>query len=131
MLDAIFSRRGIPEILKSYNGPPFNSADFESYANHCGFIIHRKITSYLPHENGEAEHFMHSLCSSCNYREEQLEASDEPLSPKVQGNSHTTTNTFPSESLNNRKIKTMLPEMYSTSKHEQKMMVNMMLRRKC
>ena len=50
---------------------------------------------------------------------------------RYKGTPHTTTNTFLSESLNNRKIKTMLPEMYSTSKHEQKMMVNMMLRRKC
>ena len=33
---------------------------------------------------------------------------------------YSTTNTSPSECLNNRKIKTMLPEMYSTSKPEQK-----------
>jgi hypothetical protein len=52
----------------------------------------------------------------------KLEASDEPVSPQLQGNPHSTTNISPSESLNNRKIKTMLPEMPSTSKPEQKAM---------
>ena len=44
-LDAIFSRQGIPEILKSDNGPPFNSENFKIFANHLGFQ-HRKITPY-------------------------------------------------------------------------------------
>ncbi|CAB4013208.1 Transposon Ty3-G Gag-Pol poly [Paramuricea clavata] len=56
-LDAIFSRQGLPEVLKSDNGPPFNGAEFESYAKHCGFT-HRKITPYWPQANGEAERFM-------------------------------------------------------------------------
>ena len=43
---------------------------------------------------------------------------------------HPTTNTSPSESLNNRKIKTMLPEMYPTSKPEQKAMVEYDARKK-
>ena len=44
-LDATFSRQGIPEVLKSDNGPSFNGAEFESYAKHCGFI-HRKTTPH-------------------------------------------------------------------------------------
>ena len=42
-LDAIFSRQGISEVLKSDNGPPFNGAEFESYAKHCGFHYRRCI----------------------------------------------------------------------------------------
>ena len=59
-LDAIFSRQGIPEVLKSDNSPSFNGAEFESYAKHSGFI-HRKITPYWLQANGEAERFMRPL----------------------------------------------------------------------
>ncbi len=47
-LGAIFSRQGIPEILKSDNGPPFNSEEFTNFANLLGFK-HRKI----PHTGQE------------------------------------------------------------------------------
>jgi hypothetical protein len=60
--------------------------------------------------------------SGCNHREEKLQTSDEPVSPQLQGNPHSTTNISPSESPNNREIKAMLPEMPSTSKPEQKAM---------
>jgi hypothetical protein len=44
---------------------------------------------------------------------------------------HSTTNISPFDSLNNRKIKTMLPEMPSTSKPEnRKQWLNVMLGRK-
>ena len=33
-LDAIFARQGVPDILKSDNGPPFNGHEFEKFANH-------------------------------------------------------------------------------------------------
>jgi transposase InsO family protein len=59
-LDAIFSRQGIPEILKSDNGPPFNGEEFKNFANHLGFK-HRKITPYWPRANGEAERFMKTI----------------------------------------------------------------------
>ncbi|CAB4040932.1 Hypothetical predicted protein, partial [Paramuricea clavata] len=43
---------------------------------------------------------------------------------------HSTTNISPSESLNNRKVKTMLPELPSTSKQEQKAMAEYDARKK-
>ena len=42
-LDAIFSRQGVPDILKSGNGPPFNGHEFKNFADYVGFK-HRKIT---------------------------------------------------------------------------------------
>ena len=59
-IGAIFSRQGIPEILKSDNGPPFNGEEFENFANHLGFK-QRKITPYWPRANGEAERFMKTI----------------------------------------------------------------------
>ena len=55
-LDAIFSRQGIPDVLKSDNGPPFNSHEFKEFAEHLGFQ-HRRITPYSPKVNGEADAF--------------------------------------------------------------------------
>jgi hypothetical protein len=59
-LEEIFSSRGVPEILKSDNGPPFQSADFKVYANETGFR-HRKVTPYWPEANGSVESFMKGL----------------------------------------------------------------------
>ena len=42
-LDAIFSRQGVPDILKSDNGPPFNGHECKTFADYVGFR-HRKIT---------------------------------------------------------------------------------------
>ncbi|CAB4026127.1 PREDICTED: uncharacterized protein K02A2.6-like [Paramuricea clavata] len=131
-LDAIFSRQGLPEVLKSDNGSPFNGAEFESYAKHCGFT-HRKITPYWPQANGEAERFMHTLqkCIRAAIIEKKnwKQAMNQFLL-NYRATPHSTTNISPSESLNNRKIKTMLPEMPCSSKPEQKAMAEYDARKK-
>ena len=59
-LDSIFARQGIPEILKTDNGPPFNGGELTQFANHLGFH-HRKVTPLWPCANGEVERFMAPL----------------------------------------------------------------------
>jgi hypothetical protein len=59
-LDNILSLRGIPNIIKSDNGPPFNNYEFCKYAEQTGFI-HRKITPRWPRANGEIERFMRTI----------------------------------------------------------------------
>ena len=59
-LDVIFSRQGVPDILKSDNGPPFNGHDFKNFAGYLGFK-HRKITPLWPKANGEAERLVQTL----------------------------------------------------------------------
>ena len=59
-LDLIFTHQGIPVVVKSDNGPPFNSDDFRNFAHHLGFT-HRKVTPLWPQANGEVEHFMGPL----------------------------------------------------------------------
>ena len=46
-MDTIFSRFGNPNILKTDNGPPFNSHKFASYMNDNG-IKHHRITPLCP-----------------------------------------------------------------------------------
>ena len=59
-LDMIFSRHGIPDVVKTDNGPPFNGNEFQTFSKDFGFH-HRKITPLWPEANGEAERFMATL----------------------------------------------------------------------
>lgn len=49
-----FSRFGIPESIKSDNGPQFVSEEMRSYCNEYGITL-RKTTPYWPQANGEVE----------------------------------------------------------------------------
>ena len=60
ILDQIFSTFGIPKILKTDNGPPFNGHDFKQFSTYLGFH-HQKITPHWPQANGEAERFMRTI----------------------------------------------------------------------
>ena len=59
-LDTIFSRQGIPQVIKSDNGPPFKSNEFKDFAEQCG-IQHKRVTSLWPEANGEVLRFMKTL----------------------------------------------------------------------
>lgn len=60
LLDKIFSMFGIPSVLKTDNGPPFDGNEFRQFAEHMGFK-HRKITPLWPRANSECERFMRSI----------------------------------------------------------------------
>ncbi|PFX21298.1 Retrovirus-related Pol polyprotein [Stylophora pistillata] len=59
-LDRIFSSLGIPLILGSDNGPPFNGQEFRNFSTYLGFT-HEHKTPKNPQANGEAEQFMRVL----------------------------------------------------------------------
>ena len=69
-LDRIFAAYGIPKVVKSNNGPPFNGHEFAQFANYLGFK-HRKVTPLWPEANGEVERFMINDC--------ELETRDVPV----------------------------------------------------
>lgn len=62
LFDKIFSVFGIPEELKTDNGP-FQSFEFRQFAEHLGFKHHR-ITPLWSKANGEAEIFIRTLGKS-------------------------------------------------------------------
>ena len=111
-LDAIFARQGIPEVLKSDNGPPFNGLEFKNFADYLGFN-HRRITPHWPKANGEAERLIQTLSKSIkiahlegkNWKQELYK-----FLRQYRATPHSTTNVSPSEALNNRKLKITLPE---------------------
>ena len=59
-LDKMFSEYGIPDVLRSDNGPPFNSREFNEFSKYLGFV-HRKVTPYWPRANGEVDRFMRTI----------------------------------------------------------------------
>ena len=59
-LDSVLCYRGIPDVIKSDNGPPFNSDEMRKYAKSTGFK-HRKITPLWPRANAETERFMKTV----------------------------------------------------------------------
>ena len=59
-LERIFATHGIPEVLKTDNGPPFQGHAFQSFAKEKGFT-QRKITPLWPEANGHVEGFMKNL----------------------------------------------------------------------
>ena len=63
-LEKIFAVHGIPDLVKSDNGPPFDSYAFEDYAKEKGFIIHKPVTPLWPEANGIVERIMQPLVKS-------------------------------------------------------------------
>ena len=59
-MDRIFSSLGIPLIVGSDNGPPFNGHDFLNFSTYLGFKHDRK-TPKNPQANDESEQFMRVL----------------------------------------------------------------------
>ena len=123
-LDAIFARQGIPDVLKSDNGPPFNGHEFKNFSEYLGFK-HRRITPYWPRANGEAERLVQTLEKSIriahlegkNWKQELCE-----FLRQYRTTPHSTTNVSPCEALNNRKLKTTIPELTVTQYKQPKCM---------
>ena len=65
VMDKIFSEYGIPDKVRTDNGPPFNSSIFAEFATDLGFK-HRKITPLWPRANAEVERFMKTVKSAIN-----------------------------------------------------------------
>ena len=116
-LERIFATHGIPMILKSDNGPPFHSREFETYMIEMG-ITHQRITPLWPQANSEAENFMKPLTKVI--RAAHIEQNDwkrelYKFLLNYRATPHMTTGLSPSELLFNRKIKVKLPQMVTAT----------------
>ena len=56
-LNRVFAAYGVPQVVKSHNGPPFNGHEFAQFAQYLGFK-HRRVTPLWPEANGEVERSM-------------------------------------------------------------------------
>ena len=111
-LDAIFSRQGIPNVLKSDNGPPFTSLEFKRFAEYLGFQ-HRRIMPCWPKVNGKAERFIRTLgkaIRTANVERRNWKQDLHKFLRQYRATPHLTTGISSCEALNQRKLKTILPE---------------------
>jgi hypothetical protein len=116
ILDKVFSMFGIPRILKTDNGPPFNSEQFSKFAGHLGFH-HRKITPLWPQANATAERFMRTLGKAIRVAETQSTPWKQRLNTflrEYRATPHSTTEASPAELLFQRKIHTKIPLITTT-----------------
>ena len=59
----VFNMFGIPEEIKTDNGPRLNGSKFSNFAEEQGFL-HRKVTAAWAEANGDIEHFMQTMKKS-------------------------------------------------------------------
>ena len=111
-LDMIFSRHGIPDVVKTDNGPPFSGNEFQTFSKDFGFH-HRKITPLWPEANGEAERFMATL--NKHVRAATAENSNwkyqlPQFLRHYRATPHSSTHDSPLEAFTGRKMRVGLPE---------------------
>lgn len=112
-MDRVFSTLGIPRIVKSDNGPPFNSHQFAQFAKELGFH-HRKITPLHPQANSESERFMKTLkkaLQASHIEKKNLTRELYRFLRNYRATPHCTTACSPFELMFNRKMKTKLPHV--------------------
>ena len=113
-LDSIFSVLGIPSVLKTDNGPPFNGHRFKEYSEYMGFK-HRKITPLAPQANGQAENFMKNLGKVIRYSMNENKNWREEINKflrNYRSTPHTTTGQPPSFLMFSRNNACRLPRAY-------------------
>ena len=60
IIDDVFNLFGRPKLVKTDNGPPFQSHKFDQYLSSVG-VKHRKISPLWPRANGICERFMRNI----------------------------------------------------------------------
>ncbi|XP_052777873.1 uncharacterized protein K02A2.6-like [Mya arenaria] len=110
-LDKIFSEYGIPEVLRTDNEPPMNSADFQNFSKAFGFK-HRKITPIWPQANGECERFMKTIgkvIRAAKTQKADWRTDMYAFVRNYRATKHATTKYSPAELLFGRQIRIKLP----------------------
>ena len=125
-LDKIFAVHGIPKILNSDNGPPFNGEECKRYLNTLG-ITPEFSTPPWPQGNSSVERFMQPLGKALKTAKIEGRPWKQELNRfllQYRTTPHTTTGFPPAELLFNRTVQGKLPVLQrktlpiDTEKHE-------------
>ncbi|KXJ24314.1 Uncharacterized protein K02A2.6 [Exaiptasia diaphana] len=108
VIDKTFATFGIPEIVRSDNGPPFSGKEFKEFAQTLGFI-HRKVTPLWPRANGEVELKKAILAARTEGKPWKTELCK--LLRNYRSTPHSTTGIAPSTVLFNRPMRNKLPSI--------------------
>ena len=112
-MEGIFQTHGIPESVRSDNGPPFSSAEFEGFLDYLG-IVHLKGIPYWPQSNGQVERCNETLLKII--RIATLEGKDwkrvlQNFLFQYRTTPHTVSGLSPAELLMGRRLKDKLPRV--------------------
>lgn len=116
VLDKIFATHGIPETLKTDNGPPFQSYEFRRFMEYCG-TRHRRITPLWPRANAQAENFMKPLNKAIKAATVEGKSWKKQMFKflrNYRATPHVTTGKPPAEVLFGYNIRVLLPEIQVT-----------------
>ena len=108
----VFNTYGIPEEIKSDNGPPFNGSKFANFAQEQGFR-HRKVTPGWAEANGDVERFMQTLKKSARISKLEGKAIREGVQITVgsyRAKPHPATKESPDMLMFGRELRRKLPE---------------------
>jgi len=112
-MDRIFATHGLPQVVRSDNGPPFNSEEIRKYMVENG-ISHLRITPLWPQANSEAENFMKPMTKAIRSAHAEGKPSKKYFHKfllNYRSTPHCTTGFAPAELLFNRKVRNKLPQL--------------------
>ena len=113
-MEKTFATHGIPDIIRSDNGPPFASKAYKNFSEKMGFKAQR-VTPLWPRANGQVEAFMKSLAKVC--RTSHIEGTDlrtalDKFLLSYRATTHPSTGQSPASLMfPNRRFKTRLPQL--------------------
>jgi len=117
-LDDILSTFGIPDVIRTDNGPPFNGKEFADFASSLGFK-HQKITPLWREANGEAERFMRTIGKVVRTTKAEGKVLQEQLTSFLRNyrtSKHPSTGSSPSSLLFGRENRNKIPEVAEIDK---------------
>ena len=120
VFDRTFALFGVPDKMKTDNGPPFNSEEFKRFAHTLGFH-HQRVTPLWPRANGEAEKFMKNLGKTIRTAIAEKTPWLKQLTTYLRNyraTPHCTTGIAPATALFGRSMRTKLPEPIDDSFQE-------------
>lgn len=109
--ERVFATHGLPKVIVSDNGSPFQSHDIREYML-MNNITHRKITPLWPQANAEAETFMKPLkkcMQTASIERKNLKQELHKFLMNYRATPHCTTKVPPATALFGRVIRTKLP----------------------
>ena len=112
-LDRVFAVHGIPYVVRSDNGPPFNGEEFARYMKLLG-VKHKPVTPVWPQANGLVESFnkpLNKAITSAIIEKKNWHQALQKFLFAYRTTPHTTTKVAPTELLFNRIVRGTLPEL--------------------